>query len=201
MSPTHTPHFFCCRPFKKHLKRWRRKWNEVTTYEVQVLNTCITICRPSFEVPVWQNWSLLSLFPYILRRKPLLSSQSWQQKHFVQNNYTASDLTCARKNLKRGKHGFNRNFVVGEHFWKYYWCTIFLKYTFILVIPLYHEGRYFFQYRIPYPVFTAQVKQEKHELNYLFKCIPSIWKWIPFLPSKILVLFFCIFVFFFFQKH
>lgn len=68
MSPTRTEHF-CCRHFKKHLKRWRRKWNEVAAYEVQVLHTCITICRPIFEVPVWQNLSFLSLFPQILERK------------------------------------------------------------------------------------------------------------------------------------
>lgn len=44
---------------------------------------------------------------------------------------------------------------------------------------------FFFQYDIPYTVLAAQVHQDQHELNYLFKYIPTIWKWMPFLPSKI----------------
>lgn len=96
----HTSYFYCCRPFKKtpekngggsEMKLWLMKCK---------YHTHILICRPSFEAPVWQNWSFLSLFSQILCRKPLLSSQSWQQNHFVQTNHTATDLTCARKTWK-----------------------------------------------------------------------------------------------------
>lgn len=101
---TDIPHFFSCRPFKiNHLKRWRRKCNEVTTYEVHIR---IIICRPNFEVPFWQSWRFL--FPQIAEKK-FLSSQFWQQKISLLKQLHSShdtDLTCARRTWKEERMGF-----------------------------------------------------------------------------------------------
>lgn len=106
MSPTRTPHFFCCRHFKKHLKRWKRKGNEVATYEVQVLHACIAICRPNFEVPVWQNSSFLSLFLQILERKTTSFKSFLATKTFRPKQPHSKWFNMCQEEFEKGRAWF-----------------------------------------------------------------------------------------------
>lgn len=105
-SPTHTPHFFRCRHFKKRLKRQRGKWNEVATYEVQVLHACITICRPNFEVPVWQNSSFLSSFLQILERNTTSFKSFLAAKTFCPKQPHRKWFNLCQEEFENGKEWF-----------------------------------------------------------------------------------------------
>lgn len=162
MSPTPIPQFYC-RPLKiNHLKRWRRKWIEVTTYEVYVLHICITICRPSF-FPVWKAEVSYSFFSPNTQKKTTAFETALAAKIFhLKLPYISNDtdLIYSRKNLKKWKDGFNRNFLVGKHFWKYYWCLLFLQIfsaSLQVFIAGFHCNQKWFYYKFLYYLVTRSI--------------------------------------------